>query len=669
MFGVCPRMVLVGDMPRRERELTLAYSLYAKPNQYLIDGAIVGVAFCLGYLLRFETTIPLEYQTQMWRLLPVVVAGRLLTNHLFGTYLRLWRYVSIVDAVQLAWPYIVFSSLLFALRFFSPGSLVFLRIPISVIIIEATLSFPGCLGVRLVRRVLYERQTSEASRARGMRRVLLVGAGAAGAMTANALRPRSDWQVVGFLDDDSDKIGAVIGGVPVLGPLHQLPRFVEELGVHEVVICLARAPRHVLKRIWRLCERVNVRTLIIPTLEELMAGEVQVNRLHQISVEELLGRGAIEPLSNREELAECYRGKRILVTGAGGSIGSELARQLAAFQPDCLLLLDKDENGLYELSTYFPRLSSPPCELLVADLRSQERLRSLFERFRPQMVFHAAAHKHLPLMESNPSEAVLNNVFGTANLLEQVIANDTSLFVFISTDKAARPASIMGATKRLGELLVTSKCQPGKVRFACVRFGNVMSSRGSVIPLFQKQIAVGGPVTLTDPEVSRYFMTIPEAVQLVTCVGLLGGENGSTYVLDMKDPIRIADLACDLIELAGLRPGQDIRIETIGLRPGEKLHEELIGEGETLTPTPHPRIFAVRSDRAAAPDRMEALLSRLRHAAEQNDVEEIYRVFEGFPIAFRPPQNSAAAALPSSSGTRAKADEPAGRMPARRTPA
>ncbi|MGH9862836.1 MAG: polysaccharide biosynthesis protein [Candidatus Acidiferrales bacterium] len=643
----------------------MKFNLYAKPNQYVIDGFIVGVSFGAAYLLRFEGAIPPEIVSQMWGWLPVVVAGRLGTNHLFGTYRRMWRYVSIVDALQLVRPFATFSAILLALRLFLPATLAALRVPLSIILIEGLLSFTGSLSVRLLRRILYQRQLHAAAGWQEVKRVLLVGAGVAGAAAANMLAPRPDRKVVGFLDDDPKKAGAVVAGVPVVGTVSQLRQAVEQQGVNEVVICFSRARREVLKRIWRLCEGLEVRTLIVPALEELMEGEVQVSRLRQVSMEELLGREAVEPLSNPDELTACYRGKRILVTGAGGSIGSELARQLAALQPECLLLLDKDENGLYELSTYFSRLSTaPPIELLVADLRSPERLRSLFEKFRPQLVFHAAAHKHVPLMESNPSEAVLNNVFGTVNLLEQGVAHGASLFVFISTDKAARPASIMGASKRLGELLVESQCQPGKARFACVRFGNVMSSRGSVIPLFQKQIAAGGPVTLTDPEVSRYFMTIPEAVQLVTCVGLLGGENGGTYVLDMKDPIRIADLARDLIELAGLRPGQDIRVETIGLRPGEKLHEELIGEGETLAPTQHPRIFAVCSERSGPVDGMDQLLFRLRRAAEQNDVKEIYRVFEAFPIAFRPPQNSAAAALASNPDTRAAAPEPAGRTPA-----
>lgn len=614
----------------------MTFNLYSKPNQYIIDGLIVGIAFSLAYVIRFEAEIPQAYVIQLLDLLPLVIAGRLATNHLFGTYRRMWRYVSVGDAVHLIGPYATFSALLLAFRLLLPASLGALRIPVSVIVIEGLVSFPAALSVRLLRRILYQHQTHATGAAPEAKRVLLVGAGAAGAMTASRLALRPDRMIVGFLDDDPKKIGAVISSVPVLGPLAQLAKVVEQRNVDEVIICLARAPREVLKRIWRLCAGLEVRTLLIPALEELIEGEVQVSRLHQINMEELLGRETVESGASRADLLARYRGKRILVTGAGGSIGSELARQLAGFEPDCLFLLDKDENGLYELSVQFAAISSRPrYELLVADIRSPERLRNLFATARPEIVFHAAAHKHVPLMEANPSEAILNNVFGSLNLLEAAVAAGASLVVFISTDKAVRPSSVMGASKRLGELLVQSQRREGPTRFACVRFGNVMSSRGSVIPLFQKQIAAGGPVTLTDPEVSRYFMTIPEAVQLVTQVGLLAGDNGDIYVLDMRDPIRIADLARDLIELSGLRPDQDIRIETIGLRPGEKLREELVADGEELMPTHHPRIFAVRSPAATDPHQLEALLGRLREAAERNQVEEIHRLLHGFGFGFQ----------------------------------
>ena len=349
-------------------------------------------------------------------------------------------------------------------------------------------------------------------------------------------------------------------------------------------------------------------------------------------------RQTVSEFANEAELVNYYRGKRILIAGAGGSIGSEIAQQLAQLGVGHLLLVDKDENGLYELQVRFAA-QDQPCryELLVADIRFAERIRSIFEQFRPEVVFHAAAHKHVSLMEINPTEAVLNNVFGTRNLIEQAIAHKTSVFVFVSTDKAAEPSSIMGATKRLGELMVDSKRSHTNTRFACVRFGNVIGSRGSVIPLFQKQIAEGGPITLTHPEVYRYFMTIPEAVNLVIRVGILDGREEGIYVLNMGDPFRIADLAHDLIELSGLRPGHDIRIETIGLRPGDKLREQLVGEGAYLKPTKHPRIFVVVTRTQPKPHELEAMLDRLWEVAQRNDVEQIHHLFDEFDFGFQKP--------------------------------
>ena len=350
-------------------------------------------------------------------------------------------------------------------------------------------------------------------------------------------------------------------------------------------------------------------------------------------------REAVGDFTSETELVNYYRSKRILITGAGGSIGSEIAQQLAQLEAGYLLLVDKDENGLYELQVRFAA-QVQPCryELLVADIRFTERIRSIFEQFRPEAVFHAAAHKHVSLMEINPTEAVLNNVFGTRTLIEQAIAHKTSVFVFVSTDKAAEPSSIMGATKRLGELMVDSKRGHSNTRFACVRFGNVIGSRGSVIPLFQKQIAEGGPITLTHPEVYRYFMTIPEAANLVIRVGILDGYEEGIYVLDMGDPIRIADLAHDLIELSGLRPGRDIRIETIGLRPGDKLREQLVGEGAYLKPTKHPRIFVVVTRTQPKPHELEAMLARLWEATRRNDAAQIRRLFNEFDFRFQKPK-------------------------------
>lgn len=639
----------------------MAYDPYSRTNQYIIDGAIVGIAFFLSYQIRFEGVVPALNAFQMWAALPLVIAGRLATNTLFGIYRRMWRYVSIVDAMEIAKSFVAFSLLLLVLRLTLPPQIVVLRLPLSVIVIELLLSVEGALGLRLLRRVLYHRLFHLKLASEVPKRVLLVGAGSAGVITANEMLTRPDRKIVGFLDDNPKKIGAMLSGIPVLGPLQDLPRFVKEQQADEVVVCIARAPRDVLKRIWRLCDGLAVRALIIPALNEMIDGEVQVSRLRQVSVEELLGREAVNHVVNEPALFGSYHGKRILITGAGGSIGSELARQLAALSPESLLLMDKDENGLYELQHQFAtRSPEVRYRQIVADIRSVERVRHIFKQFRPEIVFHAAAHKHVPLMEANPAEAVSNNVFGTKNLVEHAIAYEASLFVLISTDKAVRPSSIMGATKRVAEWVVQSKRNESKTRFACVRFGNVLSSRGSVIPLFQKQLGAGGPITLTDPEVTRYFMTIPEAVQLVIQAGLWEAPNGRVFVLDMGNPVRIVDLARDLIELSGLRPDQDIRIETIGLRPGEKLREELIADGESLAPTEHPSIFAIESTANPNAHQLDEFLKRLAEAVEADDAERIYRLFGESDLHFRRADASRPeTATRSGSEPRAGAEPPA----------
>ncbi|MDA2912743.1 polysaccharide biosynthesis protein [Acidobacteriia bacterium AH_259_A11_L15] len=614
----------------------MAYEPYSKTNQYIIDGAVVGIAFYLAYQIRFEGAVPATNALQLWLLLPIVIAGRLATSALLGTYRWMWRYVSLLDAIHIARTYAVFSGFLLVLRLGLPGQWALFRVPLSIITIEFLLSLVGALSVRSLRRITYDRQDHFKLTSGEKRRVLLVGAGAAGVMAAKELLALPERKLVGFLDDNPKKIGAIIGGIPVLGPLHELAQVVKDQGVDEVVLCIARAPRDVLKRIWRLCDGLDVQTSLIPTLNEIINGEVRVSHLREFSMEDLLDRETVDRFFHEPEVLRFYRGKRILITGAGGSIGSELARQFASLEPDRLLLMDKDENGLHDLQLQFAaRVPAPRYELLLGDVRSVERVRNIFEKWRPEIVFHAAAHKHVPLMEVNAAEAVLNNVFGTRNLIAQVNEHETALFVLISTDKAVKPSSVMGASKRLAELLVQCKRNHPQTRFACVRFGNVMNSRGSVIPLFQRQIAAGGPVTLTDPDAYRYFMTIPEAVQLVIQVGLLADGNGRIYVLDMGDPVRLASLVRDLIQLHGLRPDRDVRIEIIGLRLGEKLREELVGGDEYLTPTECPKIFAADSAAQPETDKLERLLDNLRDAALRDNVGEIYRLFKEFNFGFQ----------------------------------
>jgi len=443
-------------------------------------------------------------------------------------------------------------------------------------------------------------------------------------------------RLAGFLDDDPKKIGSVINGVRVLGSLDTLPSAVSRHEVEEVIICIPRAPRATLKRLWALADHSAVHVKIVPTLEEVLQGKVNIAAFRDVQMADLLGRETVELPAHDPGVVEAYQGKRILITGAGGSIGSELATQLIECNLEQLVLLDKDENGLNDV---YVRLCNgsvgAAVHPIVADIRFPDRLRGIFSRFRPEVVFHAAAHKHVPLMESNPCEAIFNNVVGTRNLVELAQAFRVARFVFISTDKAVKPVSIMGASKRVCEMIVQTQEGNGQTRFACVRFGNVMGSRGSVIPLFQQQIARGGPVTVTHPDVQRFLMTILEAVRLVIQAGTLG-TLGEIFILDMGDPVPILDLARDLVELSGLRPGQDIQIETTELRPGEKLSEELIDEAtERLTPTRFEKIRMVNGC-PFEPVAFFAKLAELERAAQGESSEDIYRILREFNIGFEP---------------------------------
>ena len=616
--------------------MKLLYDIYSKTNRYIIDGVTGAASLLLAYQLRFEGQVPEAHWLQMWVLLPIVVATRLAVNASFRVYRQNWRHIGIADSLRILQSYTVISAVLLVLRLGLPASLGLLRVPLSIIAMEFLFSLYGAVGVRILRRVLYQWELRRGSSLGKKKRLLLVGAGSAGVIAAKELSLRPDIEIVGFVEDFPKIHGSRIAGFPILGSTGRITELVRKHGVDEVVLCLARAPVATLKRLWRLCEGTPARTLIIPTLHEIFDREVGISRLREIKIEDLLSRETVELPSATPEISATFRDKRILVTGAAGSIGSELVRQLADFEPACLFLLDKDENMLFEreleLKARIPRVAF---KILVADIRFEQRLRKIFDQYHPEVVFHAAAYKQVPLMEVNPSEAILNNVFGTCNLAQLAIEYEVERLVFISTDKAVKPASIMGASKRLGELVIQAEADRYKASFCCVRFGNVMASRSSVIPLFQTQIAAGGPVTLTHPEMQRFFMTIPEAAQLVIQAGTLA-ENGSTYVLDMGDPVRVGDLARDLIELSGLRPNQDIQIDIVGLRPGEKLTEELVGDGESLEPTRVPRIFAVTSNGSLDVKRFEVLLRCLRKASEQDDVAGIRLLLRDLSIGYDP---------------------------------
>jgi FlaA1/EpsC-like NDP-sugar epimerase len=447
----------------------------------------------------------------------------------------------------------------------------------------------------VLRRSLYERSrhTKKLSQGRSTSKkpVLLVGAGRAGVMAACEIRNRgdSDLEIKGFVDDDPGKQGSIIQGVKVLGKTDRLPEIVRGLAIDHVVVSIAEATRSQFRRILDICEQIPVKVKVIPGLHEILRGQVKVSRIRDLEIEDLLGRVPVQ--LDETHVKMFVSGKTVMVTGAGGSIGSELARQLARFQPDKLLLVERAEFALFEIDRELGRLCPSLDRVpLIADVNDESRVRALLKDYRPHIIFHAAAHKHVPLMENNAAEAVKNNALATYKVGRLAGECGVESFVLVSTDKAVRPTSVMGATKRIAELIVQDLNRRFSTRYAAVRFGNVIGSTGSVIPIFREQIRNGGPVTVTHPDMTRYFMTIPEAAQLVMQAGAMG-EGGEIFVLDMGEPVRILDLAKEAITLSGLKPFEDIEIVFTGSRPGEKLFEELEMTEEALSKTRHPKIF------------------------------------------------------------------------------
>jgi FlaA1/EpsC-like NDP-sugar epimerase len=462
-------------------------------------------------------------------------------------------------------------------------------------------------------------------------RVLIVGAGEAGAMIAREMRanPQLGLDPIAFVDDDPDKQGTRIRNLPVLGDRHALPELVAQHRIDQVIIAMPTAPGKAIRDVLAICEQAGAPAKTMPGMYELLGGHISVNQLRDVQIEDLLRREPVH--TDIAAVQALLRGRRVLVTGGGGSIGAELCRQIMRCQPEKLVIVGHGENSVFEIAQELARREaggSPrgPARTggatkiapVIADIRFASRLMGVFSEHQPQIVFHAAAHKHVPLMEENPGEAITNNVLGTRNVLQAALGCGVERFVMISTDKAVNPTSIMGASKRVAELLVHQAAEESGRPYVAVRFGNVLGSRGSVVLTFKQQIAAGGPVTVTDPAMTRYFMTIPEAVQLVLQAAVIG-QAGETFVLDMGDPVRIVDLARDLIDLSGMEEGRDIDIVFTGLRPGEKLHEELFAGSERHQRTAHEKIFVSANSHELAPDRLEQAVQDLAAAAAQED--------------------------------------------------
>jgi len=577
------------------------------------DGAIFIVSLVLAYLLRFDFAPEARFWLQIPFLLTLSIPIKLVMFFCFGLYRGMWRYTDIRDFWRLFQACLVSSLLLMTAVLFLTR---FEGYPRSVFVMDLILTFVLCGGLRVFIRTIYRqrdnlkvkgllsRQALTGSMRRPLSDVLIIGAGDAGEKILREVieNPELTYNVLGFLDDDPGKIGRSVHGVPVLGGVADLQKIVKRSNISQVFIAIPTASGSQMRRIVDACEEAGLSFKTLPGIGEIMEGRVSVSDLREVSFEDLLGREEIR--LDSQSIEDYIRSKTILVTGAGGSIGSELCRQIDRFRPERLILMDASEYNLHRICSEF-ELSRGASKYVPLLGRVQDKglMKHVFESYTPKIVFHAAAYKHVPILEESPWQAVQNNILGSHILMETATEHGTERFVVVSTDKAVRPSSVMGASKRVTELLMRRFGHESATQFMAVRFGNVVGSSGSVIPLFKEQIASGGPVTVTHPEVKRYFMTIPEAAQLILQAGALGC-GGEVFVLDMGTQINIAEMARDLIRLMGKRPGEDVEIEFTGLRPGEKLSEELLSGQEDVAQTAHEKILVVNgpNPNSNAPD-------------------------------------------------------------------
>ncbi len=553
----------------------------------IIDIVSVNLALYLALLIRFDTIIPHRYYDFFFKSVFFITVLQIVVFFLFGLYRSLWEYASVDEMMQ-----IFLASMAAGGLSLLTGLVIGSGYPLSVYAVSWVLicMLTGCsrLSYRYLRRIVRRGSRNGGKAGRAM----IIGAGSAGSMLIKSLKSNSELGIIPavVIDDDKRKHGTRINGVPVITGSKRIKEVAEEYRIDEIIVAIPSVSKKYRAEILRLCKETRCRLKTLPDVFEMMDGHDGARHLREVSIEDLLGRDEIK--LNMDEISGYLENEVVLVTGGGGSIGSELCRQIARFKPKKLIIFDIYENNAYDLQnellhTYKDALD---LEVLIGSCRDRERLKEVFEQYRPGVVFHAAAHKHVPLMEGSPAEAVKNNVFGTLNTARRADDYGAKKFILISTDKAVNPTNIMGASKRLAEIIIQSMNRTSKTKFAAVRFGNVLGSNGSVIPLFKKQIMQGGPVTVTHPEIMRYFMTITEASQLVIQAGALAG-GGEVFVLDMGEPVKIACLARDLIRLSGLEPDVDIKIEYTGLRPGEKLYEELLMAEEGLEQTAHEKIF------------------------------------------------------------------------------
>ena len=594
-------------------------------NFYLMlfaDAILVALAYGLAYLVRFEGNITLQNLAHLKVALPFVVPLKLICFFIFGLYRGMWRYTSLADMRNVL-KATVFSSIIIILTILLLYR--FQNYSRSVYVIDFVFTFLFVGGVRVVIRLFFTGDYSSPrvfKRGRGfsVRKLLIIGAGSAGEKVLREIveRPLIDIKPVGFIDDDPVKRGKTIHGIPILGRVDDISRIKTEFD--EILIAIPSARGETMRRIVDRCKETGKTFRTVPGIWELIEGKVSVKSIRKVRLEDLLDREEVH--LDEEGIRQYIKDKRVLITGAGGSIGSELVKQVGQFHPQAVALLDFSEENLFKIEGRIrQRFSFIPVSGFLVDMKNRRSVCRVFREFAPDVVFHAAAYKHVPMQEMHPWEAVFNNIVGTRNVVEATLENLVDRFVLVSTDKAVRPANVMGATKRVAEMIV--KCANGGsgTRFMAVRFGNVLWSSGSAIPMFQRQISQGMPVTVTHPEITRYFMSIMEAARLILQAGTMGREN-EIFILDMGKPMRIVDLARDLIRLSGLEPEKDIPIQFIGLRPGEKLYEELITEGEGIVATEHEKILVLKEN-GCNRDILNAQIDELLTVAATYDADAI----------------------------------------------
>lgn len=587
-------------------------------NRHLLvlDLILLPAVTLLAYMVRFDGfPVPIEHRDALGFYLTGALAIKLVTLFLCGIYRRLWRFASVSELETILLATAISGILSFGFGFWvlPTSGLTALRVPLSVLVLDAMFTAAVVAIPRLLVRSFRWHRDHDGAQPR--KSVLIAGAGAAGVMLLRQIEGNRSLglEAVGFVDDDAAKQNHQLAGLPVLGTLAEITEVCQEHEIEEVLIAMPTVAGTVLRDLVKATSAAGITVRTLPGISDILSGRFDPFALRQVEIQDLLRREPVK--TDLKQVQSLATERTVLITGAGGSIGSELCRQVCGLEPERVVLVGHGENSIFgiqqELHQHFPHL---PIHAIIADVKSSAQMQRVFEQFQPTTVFHAAAHKHVPLMEENLAEAVLNNVLGTRNVVEAAVEWGVKHLVMISTDKAVRPTSVMGATKRIAEQLVQAVAEEQELNFVAVRFGNVLGSRGSVVPTFLKQIAAGGPLTVTHPEMRRYFMTIPEAVQLVLQAGTMG-RGGEVFVLDMGEPVKIADLAADLIRLSGKEVGKDIEIRFSGTRPGEKLYEELFFDAEHATPTSHPKVLRARN--ASLPVGVSTVVNDLIQAAHE----------------------------------------------------